>query len=86
MNLSNNIVTYQFNKRNIFLSATLTWKQKENLQAIFSNTYIFKVSLSEAIKMKILPKPSVYLIPIELDNTVKNINLPFSKTKYNSMY
>lgn len=81
MNLSNNIVTYQFNKRNIFLSATLTWKQKENLQAIFSNTYIFKVSLSEAIKMKILPKPSVYLTPIELDNTVKNITYHFSKTK-----
>ena len=78
---AHDITTYQFDKRNIFLSATLTYHQKETLKGIFKGLHIFKVPLSEAIAMGILPKPSVYLVPVELDNTIKNITFQFSKTK-----
>ena len=75
------ISAWQLNKHNIFLSATMTWKQKNNIKNILPDLFEFKVSISKAIELGLLPKPSVYLIPVELDNIKKNLTFHFSKTK-----
>ena len=75
------ISVWQFDKYNIFLSATMTWKQKDKLRNIFNNLFEFKISISKAIELGLLPKPSVYLIPVELNDTKRNLTFNFSKTK-----
>lgn len=81
LNLLQQIVFSQKNKFNILLSATLTWKQKETLEFYLGNLKIFKISISQAIDWNLLPKPSVYLIPIELNNTIKDYEFVFNKDK-----
>ena len=59
----------------IGLSATLEPIQVENfIKVIFgdnSNSYYHsKITLKEAIKAKIIPEPDIYLIPLELNNTL----------------
>jgi superfamily II DNA or RNA helicase len=63
----------------IGLSATLTWKQKQNITDIIGKTKVHKVTLSDAIDWNILPEPTVYLIGIELDNINKNQVFNFKK-------
>ena len=81
LNCLYNISQIQFNKHNIFLSATMTWKQKESIKNIFYTLFEFKINISKAIELGLLPKPSVYLIPVELDDTKRNLTFNFSKTK-----
>lgn len=63
------------------LSATLTWKQKENITNVIGATKTYKITLSEAIEWKILPEPKVFLVEVELDNTLKNCLFESSKDK-----
>jgi len=76
------IVTCQVGKRNVFLSATMTWFQKSVITSIIPNLVVFKVTLSQAIKWGLLPKPSVYLIPVQLDDTIKNQVFEYSKSNH----
>lgn len=71
----------QFAKHNLFLSATLSWKQKDTIRGVFNDLQEFKISISKAIELGLLPIPSVYLIPVELDDTRRNLTFHFSKTK-----
>lgn len=54
---------------NILLSATVNRELKKELSLLFSNLYIYKVSIKQAIESDILPEPKVYLLPLNLDNT-----------------
>jgi superfamily II DNA or RNA helicase len=68
-------------KRFIGLSATLSRKQKSNLNEIIPNVYYHKISMSHAIEKEILPEPKVYLIGIDLNNVNKTEIFKFSKDK-----
>lgn len=81
LNLLTEIVKIQKDKFNILLSATLSRTQKELLTFILPNLKIFKISISQAIDWGLLPKPSVYLIPIILDDTIKDYEFNFSRDK-----
>lgn len=61
--LSNYIFDYK-----ILLSATVGRKIKKEIQYCFYPLYIYKVSTRKAIEEEIIPDPTVYLWPIELDN------------------
>ena len=52
----------------IMLSATVGRDMKCNLQALFPNLYVCRVSTKAAIQEEVLPDPRVYLIPLRLDN------------------
>ena len=54
--------------RSILLSATVSKTLRVELNYCFSNLYTYKVSMRKAIESDILPDPTVYLIPLELDN------------------
>jgi superfamily II DNA or RNA helicase len=68
-------------KRFIGLSATLSRKQKENLNDIVPNVYYHKITMSHAIDKEILPEPKVYVVGIELDTKKKTETFRFSKDK-----
>jgi superfamily II DNA or RNA helicase len=75
------IVSLQTDKLNILLSATLTWKQKDVLHKCLNSLKVFKINISQAVEWELLPKPQIYLIPIELDNTIRNREFVFNKDK-----
>ena len=54
---------------NVLLSATVKQQQLNDFKRLFNNLYVYKISLKEAIQDTILPDPTVYLIPLTLDNT-----------------
>lgn len=54
--------------RSVLLSATVSKTLRVELNYCFSNLYTYKVSMRKAIESDILPDPTVYLIPLELDN------------------
>lgn len=54
----------------ILLSATVPNKLKQALSTLFDNLGCYKRTVKEAIDNGVLPDPSVYLLPLELDNTV----------------
>lgn len=54
----------------ILLSATVPTSLKEALRGLFNNLGCYKRTVKEAIDNGVLPDPSVYLLPLELDNTV----------------
>lgn len=56
-------------KYNILLSATVKSQQLVDLKKTFNNLYVYTISLKDAIQDTILPDPTVYLIPLKLDNT-----------------
>lgn len=63
----------EFDARHIILlSATLPDAIMQGLTEVFGNFKSSKITLKDAIDWKILPKPQVYLIPLELDNTTCN--------------
>jgi superfamily II DNA or RNA helicase len=68
-------------KRFVGLSATLSRKQKENLNEIIPNVYYHKITMSHAIDKEILPEPKVYAVGIELEKTKKSQLFRFSKDK-----
>ena len=54
----------------ILLSATVPKSLKEALCGLYNNLGCYKRTVKEAIDNGVLPDPSVYLLPLELDNTV----------------
>lgn len=69
-------------KRFIGLSATLSRKQKENLNFIIPNIHYYKINLDKAIEDGVLPEPIVYLVELELNDTDKNVKFNFTKDKF----
>ena len=59
-------------KYSIMLSATISQKLKIELSKHFNNLGFYKKSARDAINKGILPDPKVYLIPLELDNTINS--------------
>lgn len=57
-------------KYSILLSATVPIHLKEALRGCYNDLGCYKRTVKEAIDNGVLPDPSVYLLPIELDNTV----------------
>lgn len=69
-------------KRFIGLSATVSKKQKENLQQCIGNYETIKFTISDAIDSDILPEPRVYFVGVELNTNVKKYKFHFNKDKY----
>lgn len=69
------------NTRVIMLSATFPEKKYWMLKSLLKSYGEYHISLSEAIKVGILPHPIVYIHYYELDNEVKNKSLTL-KTEY----
>lgn len=71
-------------KHSILLSATVKKELKEELKEVFDDLYYYDITLRKAINNNILPDPTVYLLPLELDNKIPNeriINNPKAKGK-----
>jgi superfamily II DNA or RNA helicase len=75
------IIHIQHDKYLIGLSATLTRTQKDILKIIIGEHYNFKITISQAVQWGLLPKPSIYLVPVQLNNTIKNHTFSFNKDK-----
>lgn len=54
----------------ILLSATVPTSLKEALRGLYNNLGCYKRTVKEAIDNGVLPDPSVYLLPLELNNTI----------------
>lgn len=65
----------------IGLSATITDEDKFSFNNIFGETDVYTVTMEEAIEMEILPKPKVYLIGLELNNSNKSETINFKRGK-----
>lgn len=68
-------------KKVIGLSATLEDEHKCLFNDIFKNMTVYTITMEEAIEMEILPKPKVYLIGLELDNSKKSEIINFKRGK-----
>lgn len=68
-------------KRVIGLSATLEDEHRYLFNDIFKNMAVYTITMEEAIEMEILPKPKVYLIGLELDNSNKSETINFKRGK-----
>ena len=69
-------------KRFVGLSATLTRTQKDSIRSVIGEFHIYKVPLSEAIDLGILPEPTVYFVQVPLDNVHKTYKYFFNKDKW----
>lgn len=56
----------------VLLSATLPDQVLESVSSIFGEFAVSKVNLKQAIEWGVLPKPKVYLIPLDLNTTDYN--------------
>ena len=56
----------------ILLSATVKKDLKEELKEVFDDLYYYNATLREAIDNGVLPDPTVYLLPLTLDNKLPN--------------
>lgn len=56
----------------ILLSATVPAKLKDRLKVAFNDLGCYKRTVKEAIDNGVLPDPNVYLLPLELDNTINS--------------
>lgn len=56
----------------ILLSATVKKDLREELKEVFDNLYYYNATLREAIDNGVLPDPTVYLLPLTLDNKLPN--------------
>lgn len=68
----------------IVLSATVKKELREELREVFDNLYYYNITLRNAIEDNVLPDPTVYLLPLYLDNklpTEKIIRNPKAKGK-----
>lgn len=74
--LSKNISSNSF----IFLlSATLPHSKQFEVEDIFGRFLVSTVTLKEAIKKDILPDPTIYVVRMELDNTIANQEIRIGK-------
>ena len=69
-------------KHILLLSATMDPDVIDNLKDIYGDFYISRVGLKTAIDNGILPQPQVYVIPLTLDNTIRDCDVV--KTRGNS--
>ena len=56
----------------ILLSATVKKDLKEELKEVFDDLYYYNITLRDAISNGVLPDPTVYLLPLTLDNKFPN--------------
>lgn len=56
----------------VLLSATVKKDLKEELKEVFDDLYYYNATLREAIDNGVLPDPTVYLLPLTLDNKFPN--------------
>lgn len=70
----------KFNK-SILLTATITKREKINLEKSIGKIHEFKYSLAEAVNSDILPKPKIHLIELELDNSNYNVEVVINRGK-----
>lgn len=56
----------------ILLSATVKKDLREELKEVFDDLYYYNATLREAIDNGVLPDPTVYLLPLTLDNKLPN--------------
>lgn len=62
-------IPYINSNYNILLSATIKRTLEPILKKLFSNLFIYKISLKDAIDNEILPEPRIVLIPLQLETT-----------------
>ena len=62
-------------KQSIMLSATVTPKMKQELKYRFKDLFIYSISTKQAIEDEVLADPTVYLIPLLLDNQRKSYTI-----------
>ena len=72
-------------KHSIMLSATVNRNIRYEITRLFPDLLIKRISVREAIEEDILPDPKVYLIPLELDNTIYNHEIIKNKGKKNEI-
>ena len=67
----------------ILLSATVNRNLKQSLIRLFEDLYIYKIGIKDATKEGKLPEPTVYLLPLKLDNIETKFNIIRNKSKGN---
>ena len=65
----------------IMLSATVGRDMRKELQHLFPNLYVCRISTKSAIKDEVLPDPRVFLVPLTLNNTVANCEIVKNKSQ-----
>lgn len=65
--------------RTIGLSATISDEDKFAFGVTFGKFDLYTITMEEAIEMELLPKPKVYLIPLQLDNSIKSETIEFKR-------
>lgn len=65
----------------IMLSATVGRDMKKELQHLFPNLYVCKITTKSAIQDDVLPDPRVFLVPLTLDNTTPNCEIVKNKSQ-----
>lgn len=68
-------------KKVVNLSATVSFGEKLTLASLWGELYEHKVTLDEAIAVGIIPPPTVYIIPLELDNFKRDCIINFPRGK-----
>lgn len=68
-------------KKVLNLSATTTYIEKERLEYLWGSLKVHTISLNSAIQESILIKPTIYIIPLQLDNVQRNETIIVSKNK-----
>lgn len=67
----------------ILLSATVNRNLKQSLIRLFEDLYIYKIGIKDATEEGRLPEPTVYLLPLKLDNIEPKFNIIRNKSKDN---
>src|SRR5574344_66369 len=68
-------------RNDIMLSATVGRDMRKELQHLFPNLYICRISTKSAIRDEVLPDPRVFLVPLVLNNTVANCEIVKNKSQ-----
>jgi len=68
-------------KKIVNLSATVHFGEKISLASLWGPLYEHIVTLNEAIAVGIVPPPTIYLIPMELQNIERDCTINFPRTK-----
>jgi len=76
-----NVIKTINTKKNLFLTATMSPKEVDFISNSIGPITSFKYSLSDAIESNILPIPKIHLIPLELDNILKNNEIIINRGK-----
>ena len=65
----------------LLLSATVGRNMRYELKGLFADLQVFHVTARTAIQEEILPDPKVYLIPLQLDNSMLTCEIVKNKTQ-----